>query len=210
MPLQNTSDVGNWQQTLCHLIGFMLRHGMPMECLNPRPDFQEENRQARNAEEALLAVLNACARVTKTVSKIQWHTPEAFGIWISRLQGQRINTYSDVFCLNCLSFLDLQGCVLVFKDFLGAILKGAILKGAILEGAILEGANLVWAYLVGANLYEANLYEANLVETNLGGANLGGANLGGANLKGAILVGANLEGENLADLNEGLGLDSDE
>jgi hypothetical protein len=50
---------------------------MPMERLTPRPDFQEENRQARNAEEALLGVLNACARVTKTVSKIQWHTPES-------------------------------------------------------------------------------------------------------------------------------------
>jgi len=71
MRLQNSSDVGNWQQTLCHLIGFMLRHGMPMERLDPRPSFQEENRQARNAEEALLAVLNACARLTKINSKIK-------------------------------------------------------------------------------------------------------------------------------------------
>ncbi|MBN3927550.1 hypothetical protein, partial [Nostoc sp. NMS4] len=70
MRLQDASDVSNWQQTLCDLIGFMLRHGMPMDRLTPRLDFQEENRQARNAEEALLAVLNACARVTKTVSKI--------------------------------------------------------------------------------------------------------------------------------------------
>ncbi|MEH1905401.1 MAG: pentapeptide repeat-containing protein [Nostoc sp.] len=228
--LQNASDVSNWQQTLCHLIAFMLRHGMPMERLNPRPDFQEENRQARNAEEAFLAVLNACARVTKTVSKIQWHTREAFGIWISRLQGQRIDFGDDVFCLNCLSFLDLQGCVLVFKDF-----HKANLQGANLQGANLQGANLVWAYLdeanlVGTNLDEANLDEANLVGTNLGGANLqganlewanlGGANLGGANLVGANLQGANLqganlkgtylEGENSADLNEGSDSDSDE
>jgi len=219
MRLQKSSDVSNWQQTLCHLIGFMLRHGMPMERLNPRPDFQEENRQARNAEEALLAVLNACARVTKTVSKIKWYTPEAFGTWISRLQGQRID--ADVFCLNCLSFLDLQGCTLILKDFYQANLEGAILRGAYLEGANLERANLEGAnleeanlegailrgaILEGANLVRANLERANLERANLGGANLGGAilegaNLEGANLEGAYLEGANLEGANLVEAN---------
>ncbi|WP_334924198.1 pentapeptide repeat-containing protein [Nostoc sp.] len=192
MRLQNASDVGNWQQTLCHLISFMLRHGMPMERLNPRPDFQEENRQARNAEEALLAVLNACARVTKTVSKIQWHTPEAFGIWISRLQGQRINTYTDVFCLNCLSFLDLQGCALVYKDFSQANFERVNLKGA-----NLAGANLGWTNFEGANLERANLLDANLAEANLERANLLDANLQGAYLPDAILVGANLQGADL-------------
>jgi uncharacterized protein YjbI with pentapeptide repeats len=231
MLLQNALDVSNWQQTLCHLIGFMLRHGMPMERLTPRPDFQEENRQARNAEEALLAVLNACARVTKIVSKIQWHTPEAFGIWISRLQGQRIDTNADVFCLNCLSFLDLQGCVLVFKDFYKANLERANLEeanleganlveanlvevnlvkanleGANLEGANLEGANLVeanleGAYLIEANLVEANLVEANLERANLERANLAEANLERANLEAANLIEANLEAANLIEAN---------
>ncbi|MEH1891788.1 MAG: pentapeptide repeat-containing protein [Nostoc sp.] len=217
--LQNISDVGNWQQTLCHLIGFMLRHGMPMERLNPRPDFQEENRQARNAEEALLAVLNACARVTKTVSKIQWHTPEAFGIWISRLQGQRIETYADVFSLNCLSFLDLQGCVLVLKNFFKANLEGVNLEEANLKWANLLGANLKWANLLGANLLGANLLGANFEGTNLEGTFLEEAYLEKANFLGANLEGANLlrpyfektilEGENLADLNEDSGSGSD-
>ncbi|MEH2073940.1 MAG: pentapeptide repeat-containing protein [Nostoc sp.] len=197
MCLQNASDVSNWQQTLCHLISFMLRHGMPMERLTPRPDFQEENRQARNAEEALLAVLNACARVTKTVSKIQWHSPEAFGTWISRLQGQRVHISPDVFCLNCLSFLDLQGCILFFKDFLGANLKGANLKETNLKGANLKGANLERANLEEANLEEANLERANLERANLERANLKGAYLKGANLEEANLKGANLEEANL-------------
>ncbi|QLE43987.1 hypothetical protein FD723_28490 [Nostoc sp. C052] len=211
MRLQNALDVGNWQQTLCHLISFMLRHGMPMERLTPRPDFQEENRQARNAEEALLAVLNACARVTKIVSKIQWHTPEAFGIWISRLQGQRITTNTDVFCLNCLSFLDLQVCVLVFKDIVqanleranlkGANLKGANLVRANLEGADIEGANLEGANLEGANLERANLEGANLARAYLKGANLKEVNLAQANLVRAYLKGANLEGANLERAN---------
>jgi hypothetical protein len=133
MRLKDKAEVGKWQQSLCHLIGFMLRYGMPMEKLEPRPNFQEENRLARNAEEALLAVLNACARVTEEISHIEWHSPEAFGAWISRLQGQRIDAYAEVFCLSCLSFLDLQGCILVWKDFVGANLEGAILEGAILE-----------------------------------------------------------------------------
>ncbi|MBN4003969.1 pentapeptide repeat-containing protein [Nostoc sp. LPT] len=201
MRLQNVSDVRNWQQTLCHLIGFMLRHGMPMEYLTPRPDFQEENRQARNAEEALLAVLNACARVTKIVSKIKWHIPEVFGIWISRLQGQRIITDADVFCLNCLSFLDLQGCVLVFKDFAQANLQGANLVRTNLQEANLVRANLRGANLRGANLRGANLVRANLIETNLQGANLRGANLELANLERANLVRANLVRANLVRAN---------
>ncbi|MBW4686661.1 MAG: pentapeptide repeat-containing protein [Komarekiella atlantica HA4396-MV6] len=166
MPLQNASDVSNWQQTLCHLIGFMLRHGMPMERLTPRPDFQEENRQARNAEEALLAVLNACARVTKTVSKIQWHTPEAFGIWISRLRGQRVDFVNDVFCLNCLSFLDLQNCILISQDFYKANFERANLVRANFGEADLERANLEGANLEGVALYQANLREANLIGIN--------------------------------------------
>jgi len=175
-----------------------------MERLTPRPDFQEENRQARNAEEALLAVLNACARVTKIVSKIQWHTPEAFGTWISRLQGQRINTYADVFCLNCLSFLDLQGCTLILKDFFQAHLEGANLEGAYLKGAYLEGAYLKWAnleraYLEGANLERAHLEGAYLEGAYLEGANLEGANLEGAYLEWPKLLPTNFGSEDLAD-----------
>uniref|UniRef100_UPI0030DCF1EF pentapeptide repeat-containing protein n=1 Tax=Calothrix sp. NIES-2098 TaxID=1954171 RepID=UPI0030DCF1EF len=192
--LYDLSDVSNWQQTLCHLIGFMLRYGMPMERLNPRPDFQEENRQARNAEEALLVVLNVCARVTEKTFQIKWHSPEAFGNFISRLQGQRID---NVFCVNHLSFLDLQNCILVFKDFYRANLKKANLKGATLKGATLEGANLEGAILEGANLEGANLKEANLEEANLERANLKGANLEEANLEKVSLEKANIEGANL-------------
>ncbi|MEQ9371996.1 MAG: pentapeptide repeat-containing protein [Coleofasciculus chthonoplastes F3-SA18-01] len=176
-------DVAKWQDTLCHLIGFMLKHGMPMEKLEPRPNFQEENRQARNAEEALLAVLNSCAGLTEKLSKIKWHSRDAFGSWISRLQGQRID--KDVFCLSCLSFLDLRGCILNFKDFYRANL----------EGAHLERANLFRANLEGANLFRANLEGANLFRANLEGANLEGANLFRANLERAHLKGTILEGK---------------
>ncbi|WP_235526517.1 pentapeptide repeat-containing protein, partial [Nostoc piscinale] len=177
-------DVGKWQEMLCSLIGFMLRHGMPMELLPEIKSFHQANQQARNAEEALLVVLNACARVTQKISKIEWPDLEtsevsekpkasnAFGAWISRLHGQRVSWGADVLCLDCLSFLDLQNCILVAKDFL-------------------------WANLQGANLYEANLYEANLYEANLQRAILQRAILQRAILQRAILQRAILQRANL-------------
>ncbi|EDX73035.1 Pentapeptide repeat protein [Coleofasciculus chthonoplastes PCC 7420] len=194
MRLKDLSEVRDWQNTLCRLIEFMLRHGMPMEGLNPRPNFQEEMRQARNAEEALLAVLNACARVTREISDIHWHSSEAFGIWISRLQGQRLN---PLFCLNCLSFLDLRCCFIGCQNLFKANLYGANLHGANLHGANLHGANLQEANLQGANLQGANLQEAKLQGAKLQGAKLQGAILYGANLQGVNLQGVNLQGVNL-------------
>jgi hypothetical protein len=211
-------DVGKWQEMLCHLIGFMLRHGMPMELLPEIKSFHQANQQARNAEEALLVVLNACARVTQKMSQIKWpdlETSEAseepkasnvFGAWISRLHGQRVSLSADVLCLDCLSFLDLRNCILVAKDFLWANLEGANLEGANLEGANLrvanlEGANLRVAKLEGAILERAKLYGANLEGANLEGANLEGAKLYGANLRVAKLYGAKLYGANLGGAN---------
>jgi uncharacterized protein YjbI with pentapeptide repeats len=202
--LQNPADVEYWQKTLCHLIGFMLRHGMPMELLPEIKTFHQANQQARNAEEALLVVLNACARVTQKISQIEWPAPDAFGNWISRLHGQRVDFGTDILCLNCLSFLDLQDCILTTKDFYLANLEGTNLQEANLawadlgdvnlQAANLAGANLAWANLAWANLAGANLEEVNLEEANLERANLEGANLEGANLAWANLAGANLEG----------------
>ncbi|MBE9004314.1 pentapeptide repeat-containing protein [Fortiea sp. LEGE XX443] len=226
--LQDSADVENWQQSLCQLIGFMLRHGMPMELLPEIKSFHQANQQARNAEEALLVVLNACARVTQKISKIEWpslETSEAseeakasnvFGAWISRLHGQRVSWSADVLCLNCLSFLDLQNCILTTKDFykanlVGADLEGAYLREANLEGAYLEGAYLEGAYLRGASLQRANLEGASLQRADLPGAYLEGAylqraylqraDLRGANLQGAYLEGAYLEGAYLQGAN---------
>lgn len=215
MQLQSPDEVKQWQKTLGDLIKYLLDKGMPMEGLKNRPNFQEEMRQARNAEEALLAVFNACGRVTKEIFPIQWPSPEAFGNWLARLQGQRID-YKPMFVLNCLSFLDLQNCLLIHRDLYRANLQRANLAGANLRGAILADANLAGANLAGADIGYANLYgayleRANLKEANLEGANLERAyleranlkeaNLDGAILDGAILVDANLKGVNLKGAN---------
>jgi hypothetical protein len=196
--------VEQWQQTLCQLIGFMLRYGMPMEKLDPRPNYREESRQARNAEEALLAVLNACASCTEEVSNIQWPSLEAFGAWIARLQGQRTSE-ENVLALHCLSFLNLQNQILAHRDFYWANLQranlvGANLQRANLQRANLQGANLQRANLQRANLQGANLQRANLQRANLQRANLQRAYLQGANLQGANLQGADLEGVDLKNI----------
>ncbi len=152
--------------------------------------------KARNAEEALLAVLNACARVTKATSEIKWQYANTFGAWISRLQGQRVGI-ENVLAFECLSFLNLQGCILYIRDFIGANFASTNLEKAELIFANLVRANLGAANLQGANLQGANLQGANLQGANLQGANLGAANLQEANLQGANLQRVNLEGANL-------------
>jgi len=189
---QTPSDVAAWQQTLCHLISFMLRHGMPMERLNPRPGFHEEKKQARNSEEALLAALNSCAQTNESISNIEWLAPDSFGNWILTLQKQRTGG-DNLLASSCLSYLNLQHCILNVKDFYRANFVKANLAGA-----RLFYANLIMANLAGANLERAYLRWANLAGANLAGANLAGANLAGAHLEGAHLEGANLAGANLA------------
>ena len=183
--LRKKEELCQWQLTLCRLIEYMLEHGMPMERFTSLR-FQEKMQRSRNAEEALLALLNACACLTEQVSEISWPTHSAFGDWIARLQGQRIGA-ENVLALDCLSWLNLKACVLAFRDFCGVHFREANLEGANLEGANLVGANLVGANLVGANLERANLERANFVGANLVGANLERADLERANFEGARL-----------------------
>ncbi len=203
--MQNPDDVVAWQQTLCDLISFMLQQGMPVERLSPRLSFHEEKKQARNSEEALLAVLNSCARVNKCVSKIKWLAPDSFGNWVLTLKKQR-NSHENVLALSCFSYLNLAYCVLDMQDFYYADFSYANLTGAQLYDSILICANFVEANLqeagiIGANLLKANMVDANLMDVSLDNANLIDARLQGANLEGAVLARANLDGANLEGAN---------
>jgi hypothetical protein len=194
--LHPQEQVAQWQALLCKLIAAMLRHGMPLEEITPRPRFIEETRQARNASETLLTALSSCAWVTQTVSKIDWPTPEAFGTWLAQLQGQPSSNHNPV-AFHCLNHLNLRECNLNGRNLNSARLEGANLEGASLEETSLVEARLDWVNLEGASLVEARLVEARLDWARLEGANLEGANLEGASLDWARLEGANLEGANL-------------
>ncbi len=212
--LQLVQDLDHWQEMLAKLFSYMLRHGMPMEQLQ-LASFREALFQSRNAEEALLAVLNACAYITGKISDIEHPDKTAFGAWLKRVQGQRAEGES-VLVVECLSHLKLIGAILQTIDFgqanlCSSDLSRANLVGANLNGANLNNANLNEANLVGANLNEVNLNGANLYKVNLVGANLANGFLAGAilvdvklveaNLVGANLMGANLDGANLAGAN---------
>ena len=79
---------------------------MPMEQAKVGATFKELQFCARNAEEALLVVLNACARVTKVRFKIDQPDPTSFGAWFRRIQGQRSGPESAL-AAKCLSYVDL-------------------------------------------------------------------------------------------------------
>jgi len=183
---KSSTNAAALQKNLCYLMSFVLRDGMPMERISPRPHFSEERRQARNAEEAFLAVLNASARTNRTISDIEFLNTESFGNWILTLQKQRTGA-KNVLALECLSYLNLRDCILDMKDFYGADLHKTDLTNAHLFFANLQGANLGGICLEGARLRQANLQYANLGEANLQHANLEGANLQYANLEGANL-----------------------
>ena len=224
MRLRPASDLARWQNRLAKLFGYTLRNGMPMEQLQVGT-FRETMFQSRNAEEALLAALNACACVTEQVSAIEQPGPTAFGAWFKRIQGQRTGPES-ILAADCLSFLDLSDAFLHIGDFYGsnfrcsklhgvkahfavftqAFLGKADLRRAFLYAANMEQANFTGARLMGAKLIEANLEGATLVAANLeradlSEANLRRANFRGANLHGAILNRSHLEGANLKGAN---------
>ncbi len=204
--LHDAAVVATWQQTFCGLIEFMMRYGMPMKRLNLRR-FQEENRQAINAEDSLLAVLGTFQRITQKLSKIDFPTPSAFGALLGRLQGQRVGIPNPMSFL-CLSYLDLSGCILHGRDFSYANFGNTNLQGAYLQRVDFKGANLRDANLQGAKLQEANLRKANLQGANLQGANtqeayLGHVNLEQVNFRGVNLSRVNLEHSNLQYANLG-------
>jgi uncharacterized protein YjbI with pentapeptide repeats len=200
--LQEKVNVAVWQQTLCKMVDSLLQQGMPMEKLTHLSTFNQANRQACNAEEALLAALSVCARHTGEISQINWPSPDAAGEWLARLNGQRSDS-NDSICWNCLSYLGLSSqnlrmANLSRADLREANLSRANLTRADLSRADLREANLSRANLNRADLNRANLSRADLCEANLSRANLRGANLSGANLSEADLSGTDLRGANLS------------
>jgi uncharacterized protein YjbI with pentapeptide repeats len=209
--LRSKEDSAEWQNRLAKLLGYTIRHGLPMEQLQ-LGTFKEALFQSRNAEESLLVAMNACARVTGAVSHVEWPTRTAFGEWFKRLQGQRIGPEPSL-AATCLSFLDLSQVIIHIGDFYAANLRASHLRGtdaqlasfgrADLESADLKNAILAQAAFEGANLNGANLERAHLPDADLQGANLQNAHINAASLQRADLDAANLEGANLelANLN---------
>jgi len=199
--LRSSSELMQYQLRLAKLFGYVLQHGLPMEQLR-LGSFKETLFQARNSEEALLVVLNACATITKQVSVIQQPDPTAFGAWFKRIQGQRTGPES-VLSASCLSFLDLTGSFLDIGDFYGANFHAAKLTNVKANFAVFERADLTKADMTGgeftcANFSGADLRDANLEKGAFHQANLTNAQLVGANLREGHFYGADFEEAHLA------------
>jgi hypothetical protein len=96
------------QRNLAVLYQASLARGWPMNRF-PALKFIEQQRWAINAEQALFASINACARVTKRQTKIEWQSPIAFGTALKRMQGQRVGLQVGLI-QSCLSYINLDGC----------------------------------------------------------------------------------------------------
>jgi uncharacterized protein YjbI with pentapeptide repeats len=223
--LKNEEQVQAWQDMLCTMFDYALREGVPLR--DDLPTLKEQKRQARNAEEALLVMLNGCARATKQQSAISLfqESKTVLGTWVHNVRGQRegIEFVAALVCisrLNCtgqvlglqdlrkadltwsnLTGVDLMGADLERASIFFANLNGADLSGADLGAVDLARAQLIGAILAGANLAGAYLGQAKLMEANLGEANLAAADLMGADLRGANLRGADLSGADLSGAN---------
>ena len=185
--LKSENLVKNWQEVVCMLINYALRNAMPMEHLTPRKSFYEETVMSRNAEEALLVILNICAEKTNCISKINWPKSSSASAWLTKLIVQG-GDLKNIFVKKCLSFLDLHGCNFDSTDFLNANLANSNFEDASMMYSTISGGDLH-----NTNLKNANLEGANLASVNLGYANLEGANLNYANLQNADLSNANLK-----------------
>jgi hypothetical protein len=128
--------IEQWQETCCKLIEYLLREGLPMEEFGGLSFYQMNNR-AIQSEIMLLALLNACAICTEKLSIINWIDNRTFGTWLARMQGQKDFSDRSIAAL-CLSWLNLDGAMLV----------GSRLDVASLDGASLSGAHLDWAHLL--------------------------------------------------------------
>ncbi|MEM7063945.1 MAG: pentapeptide repeat-containing protein [Cyanobacteria bacterium P01_B01_bin.77] len=198
--LQQSERVAQWQTTLVKLVNFLMRHWMPMERLTPRDTtFRNEAVRARHAEEALFAVLNACACVTQKISNIQWRWPGSFGGLLGTLLGQQLTNDENPVILHSLGYLNLKNCTLIGRNLRNADLTGADLTGANLSNSNLYGANLQKTTFQSVNLTEANLRGADLCGVTMKDVNLAEANLRGANLQKTTLQTVNLAEANLCD-----------
>ena len=204
---QSIDLLKEWQQTLIELINYTLAKGLPFE--GERKSHKEECRLARNSEEALLVLLNVCARQTKVVSDIEWGTNNAFGTWLRKLQPER-NKGGSTLSYKCLSWINAIGQEYYFGDLFHAnlensnlsnsrlnisnmiradlhnvILKNAHMPGVNLSNARLFFANFTGTYMHNSNLNNAILYNTNLTDTDLSHSSLKGIHMRNVNMKNA-------------------------
>ena len=189
--LQPIEVISSWQIHLAKLFSYMLKNGMPLDQMPHISPFKVAMFHARNAEEALLVLLNACARQTKVISKIEPAFPTSFAVWFKRIQGQRTGPDS-VLAAYCLSYLDLRGSNFDMVDFYDADFSNSDLSNVEAYYACFGRA-----LFVNANLKASHFNHATFESSNLSGANCLSSRFDRADLRGIVAKGINLKNATL-------------
>ncbi|MCS3697578.1 pentapeptide repeat-containing protein [Salinibacter ruber] len=206
----------DWKETFSDLIRYVLHHDMPMHKVDATLDYKTEKLWARNAEEALLAVAQACrhAQLAETEDSAQKAGLYAINVleevpqgtamdWIRRLQVP-VSEHSDALYSELLSPVDwsdtnLSKSFLYKTQFALADLQEIKLKDANLHLSIFYKSDLQEANLQGANVSFALFYKTDLRGADLRGANLRDAFLEDADLRETDLRGTDLRGLTLPE-----------
>jgi uncharacterized protein YjbI with pentapeptide repeats len=163
------------QDVLARLFGHLLRDGMPLSGnikeINSLPLFV----RCRNAEQALFICLNACARVTERVSKVEWPNLSTFGDWFSK--GARREFDRQSVLSECLSYLDLAHC-----NLKSIFLYQSDISFSILDGASLVGVDLRYSKVNKTSMRGTKFSFANVAGVDFSGAMLSYADFGGARI----------------------------
>lgn len=153
----NTSAV-LFQDSLSRLLTAALRGSWPVERIE-KLTFSEQQRYVRNAEETLLACLNACARVSRRVSSVEWVGETGAGEMIRRLQGQRKGPPNRP-VMSCLSYMNYDEQYLDMADLYRANMANSSFCGTHLNYTMMMQANLRGSTFLGAQFQDINWRDA--------------------------------------------------
>ncbi|MCA1197060.1 AAA family ATPase [Sphingomonas sp. R647] len=155
--LSRDTSAGQWQNCISELLSVALNSRLPMHRAN-LPTYREMCEYERNAEEALFVCVNACARTTEKVTKLNVVGSTAIAEAIRRIQGQRSGPTNRLI-QSCLSFFDFSDNCFDSADLYNADLSNSVMKNAELNLAILVSANAENCDFNGAQFFKANVDE---------------------------------------------------
>ncbi|WP_083236454.1 pentapeptide repeat-containing protein [Pseudomonas sp. S3E12] len=215
--LQTPLAIDAMHKCFVSLFNYILANGMPMEKITKLVSFPKALFQARNAEEALFAAMNACALASSQISDIVHTDKTAFGTWLKRIQEQRSGP-EHTLVLSCMSWLNLSGLSLDLADFYAADISNSNFEGANGFRIVLGRANgtktnfkgvsfnnaffclgdFEGANFEGARLQKSNFDNTTCTEANFSGSNLSESTFYEATVMGAIFAGADITGVEFA------------
>ncbi len=215
---ESSETIHIWWDMIASYIQHVLLHGFPI----PHGDISYPHlvTTTRNAEEALLVIMNVCARVFNTklgtlkndakIMHIDFPNETTCYSWLIRLQGDMLQNL-EILSFRSLSHLDLSHSFMITANLWRADLQHSKLSRGDFTGANFEGANLMYtqcqeSIMEGVRLHQANIRSANFTQTDLTdaqfqGSVLMGSTMQGANLQGANLARVDLKGVNLTQAN---------